>query len=73
MGVAALISWLITASGHIYTFGDANYYGAPSRDIGGLNPATAIFASSDGGGYWVASANGSVFTYGDAPFYGSAA
>ena len=32
--------------------------------------ATAIFATSDGGGYWVSSAIGAVFKFGDAPNYG---
>ena len=41
--------------------------------FGGFNPATAIFATADGGGYWVASANGSVDNYGDAPDDGSMA
>jgi hypothetical protein len=35
--------------------------------MGGLNTASAIFTTSDGGGYWVASANGTVDNYGDAP------
>jgi hypothetical protein len=38
---------------------------------GGLNPAAAIFATSDGGGYWVATAQASVYNYGDAPNDGS--
>jgi len=41
--------------------------------VGGLNPAAAVFATSDGGGYWVASANGSVYNYGDAPNLGGMA
>lgn len=39
--------------------------------MGGLNPATAIFSTSDGGGYWVAAANGAVANYGNAPNDGS--
>jgi hypothetical protein len=39
--------------------------------MGGSDPATAIFTTSDGGGYWVASANGAVANYGDAPNDGS--
>jgi hypothetical protein len=37
-----------------------------------LNPATAIFATGDGGGYWVASANGTVDAFGDASNDGGA-
>jgi hypothetical protein len=47
--------------------------GSPTGQFGGLNPASAIFTASDGGGYWVASANGSVDNYGDAPSDGSMA
>ena len=36
-----------------------------------FNPATAVFATSDGGGYWVGAANGAVENYGDAPNDGS--
>jgi hypothetical protein len=32
-----------------------------------VNPATAIFTTSSGGGYWIASANGAVDAYGNAP------
>ena len=35
--------------------------------FGGLNQATGIFTTSDGGGYWVATADGLVVNYGDAP------
>ena len=65
--------WVLTANGDVYAYGDALYQGGPSGQFGGLNPATAIFATSDGGGYWIASANGSVYSYGDAPFDGSMA
>jgi hypothetical protein len=41
--------------------------------VGGLDPATAIFTTSSGGGYWIASANGAVDAYGDAPNDGSMA
>ena len=40
---------------------------APPGAFGGLNPATAIFTTADGGGYWIASADGTVDQYGDAP------
>ncbi|HVA05528.1 MAG TPA: hypothetical protein VNG12_02185, partial [Acidimicrobiales bacterium] len=43
----------------------------PAGQVGGLNPAAAIFTTSDGAGYWVASADGAVTNYGDAPNDGS--
>jgi hypothetical protein len=53
--------------GVVEAYGDATNRGGPVGSVGGLNPATAIITTSDGGGYWVASSNGSLFTYGDAP------
>ena len=41
-------------------YGDAGDYGDAAGTFGGLNPATAIFTTSDGDGYWIASANGTV-------------
>ena len=51
----------------MYPFGDAGNFGSPAGQFGGLNPANAVFATSDGGGYWVVSANGTVENFGDAP------
>ena len=64
--------WILFANGAIANYGDAGSYGCP-RGLGGLNPATAIFTTADGGGYWVAAANGAVANYGDAPNDGSMA
>jgi hypothetical protein len=55
------------ANGTVDPFGDATNLGDPLNETGGLDPATAIFATADGGGYWVSSATGAVFAYGDAP------
>jgi hypothetical protein len=63
--------WVLLANGAVYAYGDAVGRGGPVGAVGGLNPASAIFADADGGGYWVASANGGVFSYGDAPDDGS--
>jgi hypothetical protein len=63
--------WVLTANGSVSPFGDAVGLGGPIGSVGGLNPATAIFASLSGAGYWVASADGAVFAYGDAPYDGS--
>ena len=52
-------------------YGDATSFGSPAGQFGGLNPASAIFATADGRGYWVASADGSVEAFGDAPNDGS--
>jgi hypothetical protein len=51
----------------VFAFGDAAYLGnTPSGSAGGPDPASAIFVTSDGGGYWVSDAQGKVFTFGDA-------
>jgi hypothetical protein len=52
----------------VYTFGGAaSLGGMPSGSAGGFDPASAIFATSDGGGYWIVTALGKVSSYGDAP------
>ena len=63
--------WVLLADGAVYAYGDAVGRGGPVGSVGGLNPASAIFADADGGGYWVAAADGGVFSYGDAPDDGS--
>ena len=60
-------------NGAVANYGDAGALGSPAGQFGGLNPAFAIFATADGGGYWVASADGAVDNYGDAPNDGSMA
>jgi len=55
------------SDGEVYTYGDAAYLGSPFGQIEFSNPASAIFATSDGGGYWVVTANGTVYAFGDAP------
>ena len=49
-----------------YPYGDAGNYGEATGSFG-LNPATALFTTSDGSGYWMASAVGTVIPFGDAP------
>jgi hypothetical protein len=63
--------WILFASGAIADYGDAGNFGSPAGQMGGLDPASAIFTTADGGGYWVAAANGAVANYGDAPNDGS--
>ena len=56
------------SNGEVFGYGDAANLGSPpAASFNGLDPATAIFATSDGGGYWVTSALGAVFNFGDAP------
>jgi hypothetical protein len=62
--------WLVSASGGVYAFGTAGFYGS----MGGkhLNaPITGIVPTSDGKGYWLVAKDGGVFAFGDAPFVGS--
>jgi Bacterial Ig-like domain (group 3) len=63
--------WILFANGAIAYYGDAGEFGMPAGQMGGSNPAAAIFSTADGGGYWVAAANGAVANYGDAPNDGS--
>ena len=58
--------WLVTATGNVYTFGDAPYFGAPGRGT-----VTSAVATPDGKGYWVLLSDGEVFAYGDAANLGS--
>ena len=52
----------------MFPFGDAAALGGmASGTAGGFDPASAIFVTSDGGGYWVATVAGKVSTFGDAP------
>ena len=64
--------WILFANGAIGYYGDAPVLGGPTG-LGGLDFASAIFATADGDGYWVASSTGQVFHYGDAPNDGSMA
>jgi hypothetical protein len=63
--------WILFADGNIADYGDAGNFGSPAGQMGGLDPASAIFTTADGGGYWVAAANGAVANYGNAPNDGS--
>ncbi len=64
--------WLLAGhhTGHVYTFGDAPYFGAP----GPLSvPVTSVVRTPDGNGYWILFANGTLDNYGDAGNVGSPA
>ena len=52
----------------MFSYGNAaGMGGLPAGTAGGLDPAAAVFATSDGGGYWVVTAQGKVASFGDAP------
>jgi hypothetical protein len=55
--------WLITQSGHVYSFGDAPNLGAPGPQS---SPITSAVATPSGHGYYILDADGQVFAYGDA-------
>ena len=55
--------WLVTATGHVYTFGDASNFGAPGPQS---TPVTSAVATPDGGGDYIIDSAGQVFAYGDA-------
>jgi hypothetical protein len=60
--------WILDADGQVFNYGSALTPGqVPAGLVGGANPATAIFTTSDDAGFWVASAQGKVFPFGDAP------
>jgi hypothetical protein len=60
--------WLVTQTGHVYTFGDAHYFGAPGPQS---VPVTSAVRTPDGRGYWILFANGAVAPFGDAGNFGS--
>ncbi len=62
--------WHITRPGRDTTGLTALTLSSAAGQLGGFNPATAVFSTSDGGGYWVGAANGAVYSFGDAPYLG---
>ncbi len=59
----------MTATGNVYAFGDAPFFGAPGASS---SPVTSAVPTADGGGYYVLHADGTVNAYGDAGNFGSA-
>jgi hypothetical protein len=57
--------WVVTSTGHIYSFGDAPSLGAPDH------VTVSAVATPDGEGYWILLGDGRVFGYGDADTLGS--
>src|SRR5205823_15048156 len=60
---------LATASGSVYTFGTAGFYGSVS---GASAPIVGMCATPTRKGYWLCDAAGGVYAFGDAGFHGSA-
>ncbi len=60
--------WVLHAQGDVYTFGDAQSYGAPGSHEYGT--AVDIVATSTGNGYTIVTDSGDVYDYGDATYYG---
>jgi hypothetical protein len=62
--------WVATDKSHVYTFGDAHYYGDPAKMH--LNkPLIGGESVSTGTGYWLLALDGGIFTFGSAKFHGS--
>jgi hypothetical protein len=62
--------WLTSASGGIFTFGAAKYYGSLAGHH--LNqPIVGMASTPSGAGYWLVASDGGVFAFGDAAFFGS--
>ncbi len=64
--------WIVTADGHVRTFGAAHFYGDLSH-VALSAPVVAAARTPDGRGYWLVGANGAVYAFGDAPFLGGIA
>ena len=58
--------WFVAADGGIFSYGDAQFYGARGGQ-NGTAPVIGMAAMPDGGGYWVATSDGVAGMYGDAP------
>ena len=54
--------WLVTATGGVYSFGDAPFYGAP----GPVGTVTSSVRTPDGKGYWILFSDGTIAAFGDA-------
>jgi hypothetical protein len=63
--------WMMTATGGVFSFGDAHWYGSLTAMGGGPVPMSAMAPTPDGGGYWLVSLTGGVYSFGDARFAGS--
>jgi hypothetical protein len=64
--------WMLTADGHVHSFGDAGVFGQPFPIAGGAR-AVDLEPSPSAAGYWVLDNSGRVRHYGDAGYFGSVA
>ncbi|HET9060176.1 MAG TPA: G1 family glutamic endopeptidase [Acidimicrobiales bacterium] len=63
--------WMMTTTGGVFSFGDAQWYGSLTA-MGGVSvPMSAMAPTPDGRGYWLVSLTGGVYSFGDARFAGS--
>ncbi|MFN8037325.1 MAG: fibronectin type III domain-containing protein [Acidimicrobiia bacterium] len=67
--------WMLDAAGHVYSFGDARYFGGAANAMGpavfGV-AAVHLEPTPSGGGYWIVDTLGRVYAFGDAGWYGNA-
>ncbi|MGI8686766.1 MAG: SMP-30/gluconolactonase/LRE family protein [Acidimicrobiales bacterium] len=61
--------WMVSATGQVYSFGDASWLG--NAPVGPSN-AVDVATTPSGRGYWVVAAQGTVYPFGDAPYLGGA-
>src|SRR5262245_33630882 len=62
--------WMATDQSHVYTFGNAHYYGdAASKHLN--KPLIGGEARSDVMGFWLPGVDGGIYTFGNANFYGA--
>ena len=64
--------WTVTASGSVYTFGGAPFFGGLNRPAG-TSPVVDLGPRPNGDGYWLVDAAGDVHPFGAAPDFGSMA
>ncbi len=64
--------WAADATGGVYTYGDAGFYGSlPGLKVKPKTPIVGIAATPDGKGYWLVAGDGGIFGFGDAGYFGS--
>jgi len=64
--------WTVNATGAVYTFGDAPYFGGLNRPAG-TTPVVDLGPRPNGDGYWLVDAAGEAHPFGAAPDFGSMA
>lgn len=63
--------WVASTDGGVFTYGDAQYWGAPA-EFGTQSMIVDIASTPTGRGYWLLGTNGAVYSFGDARYYGGA-